>query len=45
MIGNVTKFQMQSKQNAAYLERNKFKDYNYKEGYFCYNTIYWMDAV
>lgn len=46
MIRNVTKFQKQSKQNAVYVERNKFiKDSCYKEGQFCYNHTYSMDAA
>jgi hypothetical protein len=44
MIGNVTKFQKQSKLKAGYLECDEFKDSNYEEGYFCYNCIYWMDT-
>jgi hypothetical protein len=45
MIGSVTKFQKQSKLNAAYVERDEFKDSNHEEGYFCYNCIYWIDAA
>jgi hypothetical protein len=44
MIGNVTKFQKQSKLKAGYLECDEFKDSNYEKGYFCYNCIYWMDT-
>ncbi len=43
MIGNVTKFQKQSKLKTAYLEREEFRDSDLHKGTFCYNCIYWMD--
>jgi hypothetical protein len=45
IMGNITKFQKQSKLKAAYLEREEFKDSNLKEGFFCYNCIYWIDSI
>lgn len=37
VVGNVTKFQKQSKLQAAYIEREEFKTSNLSAGYFCYN--------
>ena len=42
-MGNITKFQKQSKLKAGYIERDEFKDSNFHKGYFCYNCIYWID--
>ena len=45
VVGNITKFQKQSKLKSAYVERQEFKDANLHEGYFCYNCIYWIDSL
>ncbi len=45
VIGNVTKFQKQSKLKVAYLERDEFKDSDLHTGFFCYNCIYWVDSM
>jgi hypothetical protein len=45
VVGNVTKFQKQSKLQAAYIEREEFKTSNLSAGYFCYNCIYWIDSM
>ena len=42
VVGNITKFQKQSKLKAAYLERDEFKNSDLHRGYFCYNCIYFM---
>ncbi len=45
IVGNVTKFQKQSKLKMAYVEREEFKDSDLHAGYFCYNCIYWVDSM
>lgn len=45
VVGNITKFQKQSKLQSAYLERDEFKTANLDSGYFCYNCIYWVDSM
>ena len=45
VVGNVAKFQKQSKLKAAYLERDEFKNSDLHKGYFCYNCIYWIDSM
>jgi hypothetical protein len=45
VVGNVTKFQKQSKLKVAYLEREEFKDSDLHTGFFCYNCIYWVDSM
>ena len=45
VVGNITKFQKQSKLKSAYVEREEFEDANLHEGYFCYNCIYWIDSL
>ena len=45
VVGNVTKFQKQSKLKAGYLEREEFKDSDLHSGFFCYNCIYWVDSM
>ena len=45
VIGNITKFQKQSKLKSAYLERQEFRDVNLNSDYFCYNCIYWIDSL
>ena len=45
VVGNITKFQKQSKLKSAYVEREEFKDSNFHSGYFCYNCIYWIDSL
>jgi hypothetical protein len=45
VVGNITKFQKQSKLKAAYLERDEFKNSDLLQGYFCYNCIYWVDSM
>ena len=42
VVGNLTKFQKQSKLQAAYLEREEFRTSDLHKGYFCYNCIYFM---
>jgi len=41
VVGNITKFQKQSKLKSAYVEREEFKDANLHEG----NCIYWIDSL
>jgi hypothetical protein len=45
VVGNVTKFQKQSKLKSAYMEKDEFKDSDLHAGYFCYNCIYWIDSM
>ena len=47
VVGNITKFQKQSKLKAGYLEKEEFKDANLHlhKGYFCYNCIYWVYSM
>jgi hypothetical protein len=45
VVGNITKFQKQSKLKSAYVEQEEFKDANLHSGYFCYNCIYWIDSM
>ena len=45
ILGNVTKFQKQSKLKSGYLERDEFKASNLQKGFFCYNCIYWIDMT
>ena len=45
ILGNVTKFQKQSKLKSGYLERDEFKAFNLKKGFFCYNCIYWINMI
>lgn len=45
VVGNLTKFQKQSKLQAAYLEREEFRTSDLHKGYFCYNCIYWIDSM
>ena len=42
--GNLTKFKKFSKLKASYIEYDKFSDSNLREGYFCYNCIFWIEA-
>jgi hypothetical protein len=44
-VDNVTKFKKLSKVKASYIEYDKFADSNLREGYFCYNCIYWMNVT
>src|ERR1051325_3670683 len=43
-IDNLSKFQKFSKLKASYVEYDRFADSNLREGYFCYNCIYWINA-
>lgn len=45
VVGNITKFQKQSKLKAAYLERDEFRNSDLHQGYFCYNCICWVDSM
>jgi len=45
VLGNVSKFQKQSKLKAGYTEVKEFSDSDLHKGYFCYNCIYWIDAM
>jgi hypothetical protein len=45
VVGNITKFQKQSKLKAAYMAREEFKDSDLHKGFFCYNCIYWVDSM
>jgi hypothetical protein len=44
MVDNVAKFKKLSKLKASYVEYEKFANSNLREGYFCYNCIYWMNV-
>lgn len=43
-IDNLTKFEKFSKLKASYVEFDKFSHSNLREGYFCYNCIYWINS-
>ena len=43
-IDNLTKFKKFSKLKASYVEYGRFADSNLREGYFCYNCIYWVNV-
>lgn len=45
VVGNVTKFQKQSKLKMAYVERVEFEDSDHHAGFFCYSCIYWVDSM
>jgi hypothetical protein len=45
VVGNIAKFQKQSKLKAAYMAREEFKDSDLHKGFFCYNCIYWVDSM
>ena len=45
VVGNITKFQKQTKLKTAYIERQEFKNSDLHKGYFCYNCIYWVDSM
>lgn len=42
-IDNISKFEKLSKLKASYIEYDKFADSNLRQGYFCYNCIYWIN--
>jgi hypothetical protein len=41
---NLRKFKKFSKLKASYVEYDRFSDSNLREGYFCYNCIYWTNT-
>jgi hypothetical protein len=43
-VDNLSKFKKFTKLRASYIEYDKFSDSNLREGYFCYNCIYWINA-
>ncbi|MGN6348494.1 MAG: hypothetical protein ACTHLL_01920 [Candidatus Nitrosocosmicus sp.] len=45
VVGNITKFEKQSKLKVAYIEREEFKDSDLLKGFFCYNCKYWIDSM
>jgi hypothetical protein len=42
-VDNISKFKKLSKRHASYIEYDKFTSSNLREGYFCYNCIYWIN--
>ena len=42
-VDNISKFKKLSKRHASYIEYDKFASSNLREGYFCYNCIYWIN--
>ena len=44
-IDNLSKFKKFSKLKASYIEYDKFADSNLRQGYFCYNCIYWVNTL
>jgi hypothetical protein len=43
-IDNLSKFKKFSKLKASYIEYDKFADSYLHQGYFCYNSIYWINS-
>jgi hypothetical protein len=43
-VDNLSKFEKFSKLKASYVEYDKFADSNLRQGYFCYNCIYWINT-
>jgi hypothetical protein len=43
-MDNLSKFEKFSKLKASYVEFDKFADSNLRQGYFCYNCIYWINT-
>jgi hypothetical protein len=44
-IDNLSKFKKFSKLKASYIEYDKFADSDMRQGYFCYNCIYWVNTL
>ncbi len=44
-VDNLSKFEKFSKLKASYVEYDKFADSNLRQGYFCYNCIYWVNTL
>ena len=44
VFDNLSKFEKFSKLKASYIEYDKFADSNLRQGYFCYNCIYWVNT-
>ena len=44
VVDNLSKFKKFTKLRASYIEYDKFSDSNLREGYFCYNCIYWINT-
>ena len=42
-VDNISKFKKLNKRQASYIEYDKFARSNLREGYFCYNCIYWIN--
>lgn len=42
---NLSKFEKFSKLKASYIEHDKFANSNLRQGYFCYNCIYWINSA
>jgi hypothetical protein len=42
-VDNISKFKKLNKRQASYIEYDKFATSNLREGYFCYNCIYWIN--
>lgn len=43
-VDNLSKFEKFSKLKASYVEYDKFANSNLRQGYFCYNCIYWINT-
>ena len=44
VVDNLSKFEKFSKLKASYVEYDKFANSNLRQGYFCYNCIYWINS-
>jgi hypothetical protein len=42
-VDNISKFKKLKKRQASYIEYDKFANSRLREGYFCYNCIYWIN--
>jgi hypothetical protein len=43
-VDNLSKFEKFNKLKASYIANDKFANSNLRQGYFCYNCIYWINA-
>ena len=45
VVGNITKFRIQSTLKVGYVEPEEFTDSDLHSGYFCYNCRYWVYSL
>jgi hypothetical protein len=43
-VDNLSKFEKLSKLKASYVEFDKVSDSSLRQGFFCYNCIYWINT-